>query len=93
MWKYATPSATHHLSGLTKEIALVLRTFGKWSPEKWNGIAYHEVLWSLLFAKTRQTPMIPNYVTSTATFLMVADAPGRARPYTFRTIIGSANPS
>ena len=30
-------------------------TFGKWSPEEWNGIAFHEVLWSLLFAKTRQT--------------------------------------
>ena len=29
-------------------------TFGKWSPEEWNGIAFHEVLWSLLFAKTRQ---------------------------------------
>ena len=30
-------------------------TFGKWSPEEWNGIAFHEVLWSLLFAKTRQS--------------------------------------
>ena len=39
------------------------RTFGKWSPEEWNGIAFHEVLWSLLFAKTRQTRRPP--VTST----------------------------
>ena len=68
-------------------------TFGKLSPEVWNGIAFHEVLWSLLFAKTLQTPTILNYITSTATFLMAADAPWRARPYMLRPYIGSANPS
>ena len=73
-------------------------TFGKRSPEEWNGIAFHEVLWSLLFAKTRPMPAILNYVTSTATFLVAADAPGRAwpymlRPYMLRTYLGSANPS
>ena len=68
-------------------------TFGKWSPEEWNGIVLHDDYWARFFAKTSPTPTILNYVTSTVTFLMAADVSGRAWPYTLRIYLGSANPS
>ena len=61
-------------------------TFGKLSLEEWKRNHCSRVVWSLHFAKTYQMPTIPNHVTSTATFLMVADAQGLSQNI-------SANPS
>ena len=65
------------LGGGSLTLLSCLQTHGHLESDHWrNETGYHcEVLWSLHFAKTRQTPTIHNYVTSTATFLMVADAP------------------
>ena len=53
------------------------------------------MLWVVVPAFRQDPPVVHdlNYVTSTATFLMAADAPWRPRSYMLRTYLGSANTS